>query len=219
MQRVKLNVEENRFAEALLILSELYGYPELPPSQAQAVTQVLDQLAAKVIYSREHLLENPYLVKPGDTLEGIAACYRVPALLLARINGIPDPQNVPPGKELKVLRGPFSAAISTERSEMTLKLDGRYAGRFNVVLSKDLAQATILCTVFVKRGPAADGSAKALIELDGSGRKILMRGTNDTRVVANDSHNSIWLEERDMDDVFGILSAGNEGSRVIIQQR
>ena len=55
-------------------------------------------MAAKVIYSREHLLENAYLVQAGDTLDSIADRYGVPALLLARINGIRDPQNLSPGK-------------------------------------------------------------------------------------------------------------------------
>ena len=219
MQQVKLKVEENRLADALLILSQLYGNPDLPPSQAREVTQILDQMAAKVIYSREHLLESPYLVQAGDTLETIADRYQVPALLLARINGIRDPQNLPPGKELKVLKGPFSAQISTDRSEMTMMLAGRYAGRFNVVLSNDLSHATGLCTVRDKRPPTAaagSGSGKQWIELGNASGKISMQGTNDTRVTTGrDSRNTIWLSEQDMDDVFGILSVG---SRVIIQR-
>ena len=73
------------------------------------ITEVLDAMAAKVIYSREDLLERHYGVQPGDTLDSIAEHYQVPALLLARINGIRDPQNLRPGKELKVLKGPFNA--------------------------------------------------------------------------------------------------------------
>ena len=219
MQQVKLKVGENRFADALLILSQLYGNPDLPPSQAREITQILDQLAAKVIYSREHWLESPYLVQAGDTLDTIADRYQVPALLLARINGIRDPQNLPPGKELKVLKGPFSAQISTDRSEMTLMLDGRYAGRFNVVLSNDLSHATSLWTVRDKRPPTAaagNGTGKQWIELGNASGNISMQGTNDTRVTTgSDSRSTIWLSEQDMDDVFGILSVG---SRVIIQR-
>ena len=54
-----------------------------------------------------------YGVRPGDTLDSIADRYKVPSLLLARINGISDPQNLSPGKELKVLKGPFIAKVST----------------------------------------------------------------------------------------------------------
>lgn len=219
MQQVRLKVGENRFADALLILSQLYGSPDLPASQAREVTRILDQMAAKVIYSREHCLDNPYLVQAGDTLETIADRYKVPALLLARINGIGDPQNLPPGKELKVLKGPFSAHISTDRSEMTLMLDGRYAGRFSVVLSNDLSQAPNLCTVRDKRVRTATAngeSSKAWIELGNANGNISMQGTNDTRVTTGaNSRSSIWLSEQDMDDVIGILSVG---SRVIIQR-
>ena len=116
-------------------------------ASAQAITGILDQLAAKVIYSREHLLENAYLVQTGDTLDGIADRYKVPAILLAKINGIRDPQDLPPGRELKVLKGPFSARISTDRSEMTMMLGGRYAGRFKVRLSDDLSRASGMFTV------------------------------------------------------------------------
>ena len=220
MQQVKLEVGKNRFADALLILSQLYGNPDLPPSQAREVTSILDQMAAKVIYSREHLLEDPYLVQAGDTLETIADRYRVPALLLARINGIRDPQNLPPGKEIKVLKGPFSAQISTDRSEMTLMLAGRYAGRFNVVVEQRLEPCHGACVRSATNGPstaaAGSGSGKQWIELSNASGNISMQGTNDTRVAAGrDSRNTIWLSEQDMDDVFGILSAG---SRVIIQR-
>jgi len=219
MQQVRLKVGENRLADALLILSQLYGSPDVPLSQAREVTQILDQMAAKVIYSREHLLESPYLVAAGDSLDSIADRCQVPALLLARINGIRDPRNLPPGKEIKVLKGPFSAYISTDHSEMTLMLAGRYAGRFNVVLSNDLSRATSLCTVRDKRARTASAgseSGKQWIELGNANGNINMQGTNDTQVTTGrNSRNTIWLSEQDMDDVIGILSVG---SRVIIQR-
>ena len=219
MQQVRLQVEKNRFPEALLNLSQLYGNPDLPASQARVVTTLLDQMAFRVIFSREHWLEAAYLVQAGDTLESIADRYQVPALLLARINGISDPRNLPPGKELKVLKGPFSAQISTDHSEMTMMLDGRYAVRFNVVLSNDLSHTTSLCTVRDKRAPTAaagNGTGKQWIELGNASGTISMQGTNDTRATSGaDSRNTIWLNEQDMDDVFGILSVG---SRVIIQR-
>ena len=224
MQQVKLKVGENRLADALLILTQLYANPDVPPSQAREVTQLLDQLGGKVIYSREHWLESPYLVQAGDTLDTISDRYQVPAMLLARINGIRDPQNLPPGRELKVIKGPFSAHVSTDRSEMTLMLAGRYAGRFNVVLSNDLSHATNLFTVREKGPPPAAGlvsppaypGTKQWIELANAGGKISVLATNDTRVTTGrDSRATIWLSEQDMDDVFGILSVG---SRVIIQR-
>ena len=217
IQQVKLEVEGKRFDDALQHLSLLYGSPDLPPSQAKEITQFLDWMAAKVIYSREHLLESAYLVQAGDTLETIADHYKVPALLLARINGIHDPQNLPPGKSIKVLRGPFNAQISTDHSEMTMMLGGRYAGRFSVALSNDLSHDKSLWWVREK-GPstaaAGNGPGKRWIELrNASGAIISMQGTNNTQVATG--RNAIWLSDQDMDDVFGILSVG---SSVIIQR-
>ena len=218
MQQVKLQVQENKIALALLNLSQIYGSPDLPPSQAQAITQLLDQMAAKVIYSREHLLEGPYRVGGADTLDSIADNYKVPALLLARINGIRDPRNLPPGKELKVLKGPFWAQISTDRSEMTMWLDGRYAGRFDVKLSNDLNAHGPVYGPRKSPPPAPSDSRfnKQWIELVNPNGNISMQGTSDTRdTTGRESRSTIWLSEQDMDDVSGILSVG---SRVIIQR-
>ena len=224
LQEVRLDVEKNDLDKALVNLSLLYDSPDLPPLQAQAITGILDQLAAKVIYSREHLLENAYLVQTGDTLDGIADRYKVPAMLLAKINGIRDPQDLPPGRELKVLKGPFSAHISTDRSEMTMMLGGRYAGRFKVRLSDDLSRASGMFTVRNKStqdNVAGMSMGRHWIELTNAGGDIsvYMQAANDMQAAAardrNNSH-TIWLSEQDMDDVFAILS---QGSSVIIQQR
>jgi LysM repeat protein len=87
-----------------------------------------------VIYSTEHQLEPARAVKPGETLETIAKEYNVPWQLLAKINGIASPEQVRPGQELKVVRGPFSAVVDLHRSELTLEVDGRYAGTFPVTV-------------------------------------------------------------------------------------
>jgi hypothetical protein len=229
-RQVDREVENKRFAEALADLSLLYGNPDLPPKTAEKVTQVLDQMAAKVIYSREHLLEPPYPVRMGDTLDTISDRCHVPALLLARINGVRDP--LPPDKVLKVLNGPFNACISTDRSEMTMWLKGRYACRFSVRLSNDLNHAQGMWRVRQK-GPSTaaashgymgpDGPDKLWMELaDTAGSIINMQGTNDTQVTSGRDpeyraprRNTIWLSVQDMDDVFAILS---QGSTITIQR-
>jgi LysM repeat protein len=217
MQQVKQKVSEERFGDALLILSQVYGSPDLPPSQSREITQILDQMAAKVIYSRENWLENPYLVQPGDTLDAIADRYQVPALLLARINGIRDPQNLPPGKSLKVLTGKFSAHVSTDRSELTMMLAGRYAGRFPISLSNDVNRSGGLFTVMKRsQNPTSGVPGSQWLELAGTGGTISIQGTSSTGDPSGGkTRNTIWLSEQDMDDVYGILSVG---SRVIIQR-
>ncbi|HEX7375776.1 MAG TPA: hypothetical protein VF278_01625, partial [Pirellulales bacterium] len=72
MQSVQSLLERNRLADAHRELSEWYGEPHFTPEEDAQVTSLLDRLAGTVIYSREHLLERPYEVQPGDTLDKIA---------------------------------------------------------------------------------------------------------------------------------------------------
>ena len=120
-----------------------------------------------------------------------------------------------------MLKGPFSAQISTDRSEMTLMLTGRYAGRFNVLLSNDLGHAQGLWSVREKHAQAnvagsANGHAVDRIEQcqrhdRHPGRQ---RRAGATARDGGASH-TILVKEQDMDDLVAILSAG---SSVIIQR-
>jgi LysM repeat protein len=217
-QQVELMVRGKKWADALLLLTPLQDNPDVPKSEAAKITDLLDCMAAKVIYSREHLLERPYGVQPGDTLDSIAEHFNVPALLLARINGI-DPQSLRPGKELKVLKGPFSAHVSTESSEMKMMLDGRYAGRFPTALSGDLRHVTGLYKVTAKSQTRANGSPTKPewieLELGKTSAKIGIEAAPDPRSAAATKRSTLWMSEQDMDDVYGILSVG---SVVIIQR-
>ncbi|WP_442511434.1 L,D-transpeptidase family protein [Novipirellula sp. SH528] len=123
--------------EALETLSLFYHTPNLPVSQREDLVNRLDPLAAEVIYSKRHLLEQPHRVGHHETLMQIAVKYEVPWQLLANINGIEDPITVLPGTELKVVRGPFRADVDLTRQEMTLFLGDLYAGRFPVAVGTD----------------------------------------------------------------------------------
>ena len=219
MRQVKLQVEDKHFAEALLNLSQLYGDPDIPPYQAHEITRVLDQMAAKVIYSASTCWRRRTSSRRATPWIPSARATRCRARCW-RINGIRGPEDLPPGRELKVIQGPFKAQISTEHSEMTLRLAERYAGRFPVVLSRDLSHATNLLTMVRDKRPAlsapGNGRGQSWIELGNASGSISMQGTNDTQFTnGNDTRNTIWRSEPDMDDVFGMLSIG---SSVIIQR-
>jgi len=228
MEAVRKKLDEGRLSEAHLALSSLYDNPDLPQAEARQVTEMLDQLAGTVIYSRQHLLEPPYVVRPGDTLDQIAEKYNVPVILLARINGIRDPQQLEPGRELKVVRGPFSAVIRLDKHELSLMVDGRYAGRFAIGVGCDQPKLEGEYTVREKginpvyRGP--DGTTvpggdprnplgKIWIGLSDN---VGLHGTVDPQNVGrDDNRGTICLGDRDIDDLYGILSVG---SRVVIQR-
>jgi LysM repeat protein len=97
-------------------------------------------LAGTVVYSTQHQLEPAHVVRPGETLETIARQYNVPWQLLAKINGIAAVDQVQPGQQIKVVPGPFAAIVDLRRSQLTLMVDGRYAGKFPV----KIADATAL---------------------------------------------------------------------------
>jgi LysM repeat protein len=228
MDAVQKKLEEGRLPEAQLALSSLYDNPDLPQSEAREITDLLDQLAGTVIYSRKHYLEQPYIVQPGETLEQIAEKYTVPATLLARINGLRDPQPLEPGRELKVVRGPFSAVIHLERHELTLMVHGRYAGRFAIGVGSDQPNLEGSYTVLEKnlnplyRGPdgvtVSGGDPRNPLGRYwiGLSDKIGLHGTVDPQNIGrDDNRGAICLSDRDIDDLFGILSVG---SRVVIQR-
>lgn len=227
MQAIQAKLDEGHLAEALLALSSLYDNPNVPPEQAQVMTDLLDQLAGTVIYSRQHLLEAPYRVRPGDTLQQIAQSYNVPWQLLARINGVRDPDRLEPGQELKVVRGPFNALVELDKYELTLMLGGSYAGRFPVGVGRDHAHLEGSYTVqgktpnppyysrdanFAANDPN-NPLGRVWIDL---GNHVGIHGTNDPQNLHRTAgRGSVCLGDQDIEDLFGILSVG---SRVIIQR-
>jgi hypothetical protein len=226
MKTVESSMHAGQWAEAHLLLSSVYGDPRVSPEQAQQVTRLLDQMAATVIYSRQHLLEQPYRVQPGDTLERIAERYNVPPQLLAKINGIRDPRNLAPGRELKVIRGPFSAFVDLGKRELTLMVQGRYAGRFTIDVGTDPAALAALAGTYMVRNKGIRGSQNAAGPAPGPaassgqlwidlGNQVTIEARNDAPMSRLRAAGPIGLAPQDMEDVFGILSVG---SRVLIQR-
>jgi len=219
-------------------LSPWYGTPRLSREESQDLTDLLDQVAGAVIYdSRQHLAEAPYVVRSGDTLERIADKYSVPVALLAKINGLRVPPAPPAadsiggastsarttplkaGQELKVLRGPFEAAITLDRFELLLKVGGRYAGRFPIGVGRDPARLVGTYHVEEKfsatsrRDDVRDlGALNSMLRhpwivLDGG---IRIHGADDARNLRREGNEGwICLGARDIEDVSDILSIGS----------
>src|SRR5262249_36064866 len=75
-------VAENKFRAALAKLTPHYANADLTVEQRALLHSWLDALAAKVIYSREHLLASPHQVRRGQDLYQIAHEYNVEYRLL-----------------------------------------------------------------------------------------------------------------------------------------
>ncbi|MFZ5831237.1 MAG: L,D-transpeptidase family protein [Planctomycetota bacterium] len=226
LQAVHTKLNAGQLDEGLLALTQVYDMPGLPDAQRRSIEQLLGQVAGSVIYSQQHLLEPPYQVRAGETLEQIAQYYAVPADLLAKINGLSSASALQPGQPLKVMRGPFEAKVHLGRRELVLYLNGRYAGKFSIGVGRDqpnlegsyLVRNKVLdpkyygpdgFTVDVP-GPA-NPLGRYCVEL-GSG--IGIHGTNNPQAIGrDDNRGTICLNDRDAEDVFSILSVG---SRVTI---
>jgi lipoprotein-anchoring transpeptidase ErfK/SrfK len=140
LREAQTNLIEARWYQALFVLSQFYNSPDLTDltsQQHQELLDLLDPLAAKVVYSPDHLITDPHVVQRGESLAQIAAMNQVSPELLANINGLENPNLLIPGSKLKVLRGPFRAEVDLQKKELTLFAGQLYAGRFPVTLGRD----------------------------------------------------------------------------------
>lgn len=212
-------LEQGDMGEALRLLTRWRNRPTLSPAQKEKLDLLLSQLAGTVIYSTEHVIDQPYVLNRGETLSEIARRYNVPTILLQRINGISNPDNLEAGTELKVLHGPFSATLDATNNELSLFVNGCYAGRFPVEVTRgnqltpgqhqiirkeenpeyfDSASGQIW-----KAGDDRNPYGSHALHLDGG---VVLHGNGG-------SGGSVGLSPRDVEDIFGILSVG---SRVTI---
>jgi LysM repeat protein len=224
---IQAALDRQELVAAHAMLSRWYGNPNLTPAEAQQIESLLSQLAGTVVYSTEHRLEPPYTVHAGDTLQTIAQQYEVPWQLLAKINGIAAANMVQPGQQLKVVHGPFSATVELDKSQLTLMLDGRYAGRFPIsieegaslsegrwVLEQKLVQPTTQDSTVVSASYAPSAVDHVLVLRNesptASGATISITGgksapSGPTAVAPA----AIRLSPRDVEEVADILSVGS----------
>lgn len=221
LQSAEASLAQGQLAEVHLELSAWYGEPRLAPEEEHQLTNLLDQLAGTVIYSRQHLLEPAYEVQPGDTLERIADDYQVPWQLLANINGLRDPQHLRQGEQLKVIRGPFHAVVDLQKFELVLNVGRRYAGRFAIglggkqqtpegdyVVLKKVLNPTYYGDTVIDANDPNNPLGEFALDL---GNQVMIHGTNDPQTIGRaGSRGCISLADRDMKDVFDILVAKSE---------
>jgi lipoprotein-anchoring transpeptidase ErfK/SrfK len=228
LQIARTKLDGGSWGEAHRVLTTWYGDPKLTAEESTMLIDLLDQIAGTAIYSRQHLVEAPHTVLPGETLQQIAESYNVPPQLLAKINGIRDPQSLRPDQQLKVVRGPFHAIVRLDSHELTLMVNGCYAGRFPIGIGTDHSQLEGTYLVKEKEpNPTYYGPNGMTIGAEdprnplgkrwiGLGDQIGIHGTNDPQNIGRDqAAGSICLGDRDIEDVFDILSVG---SRVLIQR-
>lgn len=212
-------IQEGQYHQALATLSMFYQSEDLTPEQRRELLDLLDPLAGRVVYSREHCLQPAYTVRRNETLFDIAQRYNVPAELLQKINGIDDPNVLVPGTELKVVTGPFRADVDLHAQQLTLFVNGLYAGRFPISVGSDPAPVSGEFQVRDKRedrdyfsiegrvipaGNPANPFGNVWLDL---GREICIHGSPVGG--ADPRRGCIGLSPQDANDVYGILSVGS----------
>ncbi|MFO7901451.1 MAG: L,D-transpeptidase family protein [Planctomycetota bacterium] len=214
-------IAEGDYHAALRTLSMFYKSPDLTADEHRELLDLLDPLAARVVYSREHVLEDPYKVGRNETLMDIAEQYNVPYQLLQKINAIEDPKVLLPGSELKVVSGPFRAEVDLSARELTVFLDRLYAGRFPVTLGADprpvrgdfqVRDKQQDKTYFSLDGRTIPGDSPAnpfgglWVDL---GREVCIHGSP-RQGEDEKERGCISLSPQDADDVYSILSVGSK---------
>ncbi|NMC20591.1 MAG: LysM peptidoglycan-binding domain-containing protein [Thermogutta sp.] len=222
LETARRKLDQGDFAAVHQVLSAWFADDRLMPEESRQLTDLLDQVAGTVIYSRQSILEQPHVVAPGETLERIAEGYAVPWPLLAKINGISQPERLAPGQSLKVVRGPFEARIYLSRGELVLFCQDRYAGRFRVTLGADAAAAPGVYRVcekienpafYTPTGVTSPGDSNnplgqlwiglgGRLGIHGPGRPDLLQQPNPP--------GAFILSEKDIQDVYDILSIGSQ---------
>lgn len=222
---VQSALDRGELSQALLLLSDWYGDPSLTAAEASEVQDLLSQLAGSVIYSQEHRLEPPYMVQAGEKLEDIAQKYNVPWQLLAKINGIASPDQLQPGQQLKVVRGPFSARIDLSDRTLVLMLNRRYAGQFSVQVDPTTSVEEGAWSVNQKLlTPGSVGALNSASTAPSEERSILLTNTGGvtnqvailraagpaSATAAEPAGRVIQLKGTDVQDVYDILSQGSQ---------
>ncbi|MFM9117061.1 MAG: LysM peptidoglycan-binding domain-containing protein [Planctomycetota bacterium] len=221
MQAAKAQMEEKKWRDALSTLTTTYEDPRLSDAERQQLLDRLDPLAAKVVYSTENLLEPPYEPRRGETLMSIAQQYQVPWQLLQKINGVRNPEFLPPGTRLKVIRGPFRGEVDLQRQELTLYLNRLYAGRFPISFGNPPEPGEYSVKVKETGRTFFTSDSRPIHAADPAnpfgqiwmdlGRNVAIHGSPLKPDPALDpgATGSISLSPRDADDVFAILSTGS----------
>jgi lipoprotein-anchoring transpeptidase ErfK/SrfK len=225
IQAAEGQIEQGQHYEALLKLSFAYNAPGMSAEENQKLRRWLDPLAAKVIYSNEHLIGAPYQVQAGETLQSIATKHSVPWQLLANINGLRDPAAVQPGMSIKVVPGPFHADVDTANNTLTLFAGRLYAGQFAIIVNSGNAPKPGEYQVNDKQPGHSfyAGNAQTLAPKDPQnpfggvwidlGDNISIHSTSSSPG-QSERNGCISLAAKDANDLYGILSVG---SNVIVR--
>ncbi|MFH5806226.1 hypothetical protein ACG2DA_19405, partial [Alienimonas sp. DA493] len=166
------------------------------PADRSAVRSRLDATARQIYFDASSHFMTPRTVAAGETLADVAADLAVPEMYLARVNRV-APAAVAAGDELKVIRGPFGAALD---------LSGAGAGTLTMHAHGYYARAFPAKAVDVEPGEYSVGAKVRNVR----GVRILLTGPDGQTLVlmsgeAPAGRSAVTLLPADADQVFDLL--------------
>lgn len=110
--------------------------PDLVELRAELTRLGQDTIFSKRVFRDDPLVEQ-YVVKSGDVLDAIGKKYDVTGALIARINGISNPNLIRAGQNLKVVKGPFHARVFKGQYRLDVYLQDTFVQSFPVGLGAE----------------------------------------------------------------------------------
>ncbi len=193
------------------------------PGWRSAIQQRIEKTANTIYFDpRLHFVE-PYIVNANDQFVQIAKRYNVPWQYLAKLNRVPDPKTLRPGKKLKVMQGPFSAIVEADSFLLTVHAYGYFVRAYPIGIGKDsttpLGKFAVLNKVVKPQytdphGRVIDGDDRQnplgprWLDL---GNSYGIHGTIDPGSIGkSESRGCIRMRNEDVVEIFDMLGVGSE---------
>ena len=204
--------------EANFQMSNLYWKR---PEVRQQIEERLRKVSYNIYFAPKPHYMDGYVVKPNDVLQRIAKEYNVSWEYLAKLNRT-DPKKIRPGQTLKVIRGPFSAVVDLSDGEITIHSHGHFVHAFPVGFGRDSSTPQGTFKVLDKQRDPTYYGPDGVIEHDDPqnplgeywidlGDSYGLHGTiDDSSIEKADAPGCIRLRNRDIADVFDLLTIGSE---------
>jgi lipoprotein-anchoring transpeptidase ErfK/SrfK len=204
--------------EANFQMSNLYW--KRPEVRGQ-IEERLRKVSYNIYFAPKPHYMDGYVVKPNDVLQRIAKEYNVSWEYLAKLNRT-DPKKIRPGQTLKVIRGPFSAVVDLSDSEITIHSHGHFVHAFPVGFGRDSSTPQGTFKVLDKQRDPTYYGPDGVVEHDDPqnplgeywidlGDSYGLHGTiDDSSIEKADAPGCIRLRNRDIADVYDLLTIGSE---------
>lgn len=219
LQKIDQQIQAGEFLPAHKELSRIYW--ERPADRA-AIQSRLESTANTIFFQPQPHFSEPYVIQPGDRLESIAKKYKLSWEYLSALNRT-SPTRIQAGKRLKVLKGPFSAAVDLQDFALTVHLQGYYVKRYEIGIGKDgstpLGKFPVLTKIANPQYTDPDGR---VIEGDDPrnplgerwidlGNSYGIHGTIEPESIgAAASRGCIRMRDPDIIEVYNFLTVGSE---------